>query len=79
MTQEFEKKVIKQCEFWESLLTEIKLKRKEGTQMTLVKVKRGENSIDPICVTDATVPFGKVTVRPFTGRNEVKRVGEQTI
>ena len=42
-----------------SWLTEIKLKVKEGTHKTLVKIKEEEICTVPMCVTKACSPFGK--------------------
>jgi hypothetical protein len=44
-----------------SLLTEIKLKVKEGTHKTCARQIEGVNWMMPVCVAGTCVPFGNAT------------------
>lgn len=49
-----------------SFLAEIRLKEKEGTQMTSVKINESENLTVPIWVTKANWPLGNLTCEETT-------------
>jgi hypothetical protein len=56
-----------------NLLTESRLKEKEGTKRTLVRIKEAEIRTVPICVTIAKCVFGKRTCLETTDEIEVKK------
>jgi hypothetical protein len=62
-----------------NLLTEIKLKEKEGTHRTFVRVKVAEILTLPICVTSAELPFGNLTFLETIEVIVVRKETEQTI
>ncbi len=62
-----------------SLLAEIRLKEKEGTQRTLVKIKESENLTVPMCVTKANWPLGNLTWEDITAVIDVRWWMELTI
>jgi len=62
-----------------SLLAKIRLKVKEGTQRTSVKIKESENLTVPICVTKANWPLGNLTYEDTTAVIVVKWWVELTI
>jgi hypothetical protein len=62
-----------------SLLVEIRLKEKEGTQRTSVKIKESEKLTVPICVTKANWPLGNLTCEDTTAVIVVKWWMELTI
>jgi hypothetical protein len=62
-----------------SLLTDIKLKVKDGTHKTLVSVRLFEILMVPMWVTEATTPFGSWTLVEMIAVILVKKETEQTI
>jgi hypothetical protein len=65
--------------FLVSLLTETRLKEKEGTQRTLVNVRVEEIFTVPIWVTEANFPFGNLTNLETEAVMVVKREIEHII
>ena len=56
-----------------------KLKEKEGTQITLVRVMCEESWTDPTCVTIAASPLGNCTIVCEIAIIKVSKSTEQTI
>ena len=59
MKQQSQRKMRQQERFMVSLLTDIKLKLKEGTHKTPVRISVEETCTVPTCVTKASSPFGR--------------------
>jgi hypothetical protein len=59
-----------------SLLAEIRLKEKDGTHKTSVRIKDAEILTVPICVTEASWPFGNLTNLEVVAMKENKPYGQ---
>ena len=65
--------------FLVSLLAEIRLNEKEGTQRTFVRVKVAEILTMPICVTSSNDPLGNFTFLETIVVIDIKKVMKLTI
>jgi len=79
MKQNSDKKMQQQLKNLTNLLTEMRLKEKEGTHKTLVKIKLAEILTVPMCVTTAELPFGNLTFLVTREVIDVRNETEQTI
>jgi hypothetical protein len=62
-----------------SFLTEIRLKEKDGTHKTSIRIKEAEIITVPISVTETSWPFGSLTNLEVVAVIVVKNEREQTI
>jgi len=79
MKQKSARKVRQQEKNFVSLLAEIRLKEKEGTHKTSVRIKEEDILTVPICVTETSCPFGSLTNLEMVAVIVVKKEREQTI
>jgi hypothetical protein len=79
MKQNSDKKMQQQLKNLTNLLTEMRLKEKEGTHKTLFKIKLAEILTVPMCVTTAELPFGNLTFLVTREVIDVRNETEQTI